>query len=113
MPYIKVKTNKKIMNDQEERMKNRLGELIEILGKQERWLMCEFVPECKLYFQGKNSEAIAYVEVKVYGSCDSQKYDIMTGEITKLLSQELDIKASNVYINYSEFDNWGWNGSNF
>ena len=44
---------------------------------------------------------------------DSQKYDIMTGEITKLLSQELDIKASNVYINYSEFDNWGWNGSNF
>lgn len=33
MPYIKVKTNKKIMNDQEERMKNRLGELIEILGK--------------------------------------------------------------------------------
>ena len=113
MPYVQVRTNKKIINGQEVRMKEKIGELIKILGKQESWLMCEFVPECKMYFQGKNSEPIAYVDIKIYGSCDSQKYNMMTQEITNLLNKELEIRPDNIYVSYSEFENWGWNGNNF
>ena len=39
-------------------------------------------------------------------------YDDMTKELTKIVSQELDIPASNVYIKYEECDIWGYNGIN-
>ena len=80
MPYIQTRTNIKIDKEKEKAIKERLGEAIRILGKSEDWLMVEFVPECNLYFRGRNDELIAYVDVKLLGK--STEYNTMTGAIT-------------------------------
>ena len=113
MPYIQIRTNKEITKEQELQIKARLGEAIEIVGKSESWLMVEFVPNCNMYFKGDNSNDIAYVDVKLYGRSDASSYNNMTREVSSILNETLGIDASNIYLSYAEFANWGWNGNNF
>ena len=113
MPYIQTRTNCGIDKEREIRIKERLGEAIRILNKSEDWLMVEFVPDCKMYFQGRDDELIAYVDVKIYGRCDNEHANNMTDAITDILEQELGIKRNCIYVSYGEFDKWGWNGRNF
>lgn len=113
MPYIQTRTNCKIDKEKELKIKERLGEAIEILHKSEEWLMIEFVPECNMYFRGTDEELIAYVDIKIYGRANTEDYEKMTQVVTNILSTDLEIKPDNIYISYSEYSNWGWNGHNF
>ena len=114
MPMISTKTNVTISPEQELTLKSRLGEAISILsGKSERWLMLSFEDKCLLYFQGNNSNPIAYVEVKVFGRIDYSQSNKLTAKICEIFGDVLDIAASNVYIKYEEVEMWGWNGGNF
>ena len=114
MPMISTKTNVTISPEQELTLKSRLGEAISILsGKSERWLMLSFEDKCHLYFQGNNSNPIAYVEVKVFGRIDYSQSNKLTEKICEIFGEVLNIDASNVYIKYEEVEMWGWNGGNF
>jgi len=112
MPFISLKTNQTINSSTETNLKNKFGIAIKILGKTEDWLMLDFIDEQKMYFKGSSSEGIAFLEVKIYGKACKMAYDDMTKELTKIVSQELDIPASNVYVKYEECDMWGYNGIN-
>lgn len=113
MPFIEIKTNKEITKEKELKIKARLGEAISILNKSESWLMIEFKDNCKLYFKGLDTEGIAYIAINLYGAGSKEAYNKMTGEVTNLISSELDISPGNIYVSYQEYDNWGQNGSNF
>ena len=113
MPYIQTGTNCNISKEKEIAIKEKLGRAITLLGKSEDWLMVEFVPNCNLYFKGKDDEIFAYVDVKLYGRSNNEAYNSMTGAISEVLNTELGILPSNVYVSYSEFENFGWNGRNF
>ncbi len=113
MPYIQIRTNVSIAKQKELSIKEKLGEAISILHKSEDWLMIEFVPECKMYFGGEDSKDVAYVDIKIYGTGDSNSFTLMTERVTEILNVELGILLENIYISYGEFSNWGWNGSNF
>ena len=113
MPFIEIKTNKEITKEKELKIKARLGEAISILNKSESWLMIEFKDNCHLYFKGIDTDGIAYIAINLYGAGRREAYNKMTGEVTSLISSELDISPSNIYVSYQEYDNWGWNGSNF
>ena len=75
--------------------------------------MLSFEDKCHLYFQGNNSNPIAYVEVKVFGRIDYSQSNKLTAKICEIFGDVLDIDASNVYIKYEEVEMWGWNGGNF
>ena len=111
MPFIQTRTNIDISREKEENIKRRLGEAAIIIGKSESWLMCEFVPNCNMYFRGNNDKPIAYIDVRLYGR--SNNYNEMTKELTNIANSELGISPDNIYVSYSEHDNWGWNGNNF
>jgi phenylpyruvate tautomerase PptA (4-oxalocrotonate tautomerase family) len=114
MPFINTKTNVSIPRDKEESIKEKLGKAIELIpGKSEGWLMVSFEEQCTLYFKGKGDSAIAFVEVKLFGSANKGAYDKLTSAITNILNEELDIEPSQIYIKYEEVSHWGWNGSNF
>ncbi len=113
MPYIQTRTNAGISKEQEIKIKEKLGEAITVLGKSESWLMVEFVPECKMYFQGKDDNLIAYVDIKIYGKSNSESYNNMTALVTEIINTELGIAENHIYVSYGEYDNWGWNGRNF
>ena len=113
MPYIGVKTSVDITAEKEAVLKAKMGKAVETLpGKSERWLMCEFTDSCRLWLSGSDAPA-AFVEVKLYGKADSAVYERMSGIICIILADELEIPSDRVYITYSEFTDWGWNGSNF
>ena len=113
MPYIKIRTNKKVEDSKAEEIKKKLGEDITILGKSESWLMVDIDDNAdKLYFRG-NKDDIAYVEVKLFGRADASHYNSMTERITENINNNLSIDSDKIYVSYYETSNWGWNGNNF
>jgi phenylpyruvate tautomerase PptA (4-oxalocrotonate tautomerase family) len=114
MPFIQTKVSIKITEKTEKAIKAELGKAIEIFpGKSENWLMLSFEDCCRLYFQGKNDQPIAFVEVKLFGKATDEEYSKMTATITDILKRRLDISPDHIYIKYEEVANWGWNGKNF
>lgn len=113
MPYIHTRTNTKISKEQEVKIKSRLGTAISLLNKSEEWLMVDFSDSCHMYFSGSEKENVAYIDIKIYGKGNRESYNNMTKEVTNIISEELDILPNCIYISYSEYENWGWNGSNF
>lgn len=113
MPYISTKTNTVISKEKEIILKEKFGKAISILGKSEGWLMLNFEDEQELWFKGKNDMSIAMVEISLFGKASDSAYDRMTGELTKIISQELNISPDCIYVKYDEVKYWGWNGNNF
>lgn len=113
MPFIDSKITTKLTKEQKEAVKSKLGKAVSILHKGETYLMVGFQDEYELYFGGKKLEKGAYVSVSLFGKASSADYNRMTGEICRILSEELGIPSANVYVTYHGLSDWGWNGSNF
>ncbi len=114
MPFINSKITNKITKEQETEIKTRLGQTIALIpGKSEQWLMLAFEPETAMYFRGDNSEAIAFVEVSVYGNENSEAFEQLTAAICNIYKEVLNIAPDHVYVKYETTKNWGWNGANF
>lgn len=113
MPFIDAKVTVSLGEEKKETIKSRLGEAVSLLHKGESYLMVGFQENYTLYLGGKRLDRGAYVEVSLFGSASSSDYSRMTGEICKILGEELGIPASAVYVTYHGLSDWGWNGSNF
>ena len=74
MPFINSKVSVEITKQQQQQLKEQLGEAIcAIRGKSESWLMLNFEDNQRMYFRGSDSEPIAFIDVKIYGRDDIQK----------------------------------------
>ncbi len=112
MPFINVKLNSILTEDKEKNIKEKLGKAISILpGKSESVLMINFEDKCRMYFHG-NKQPMAYVGVNLFKKSPQSAYDEFTKEVTKILQDELHIDPSEIFIKYSETENWGWQGKN-
>lgn len=113
MPFINLKTNAKIQDNDKNFIKSKLGDLIKILpGKSEAWLMIDLNDNQTMFFKGSD-EKCAIVEVKIYGNAPESSLDKFTGEITSLISTKLGIDSSRIYVAYFPTENWGYAGHNF
>lgn len=114
MPFINTKVSVTVTPEQETALKTQLGKAISIIrGKSEAWLMLHLEDNCRMYFRGDNSQPIAFVEVKLFGSATSQEYAQLTERITQILSDTLGIAPDHIYVKYEEVEYWGYNGHNF
>ena len=113
MPFIDSKVTVSLPEEKKEAIKTRLGEAISVLNKSETYLMVGFEDNYDLYMGGKKLEKGAYVSVSLFGQASSSAYSEMTGEICKILSEELGIPGDEIYVTYHGVNDWGWNGSNF
>lgn len=113
MPFINVKTNVSVSKEKITEIKSKLGQSITAIpGKSEAWLMVGIEPEYCLFFKGTDEPA-AMVEVSVYGSASSSALDNLTAKITDIVTSNLDISPSRIYVKYDLTPHWGWNGGNF
>lgn len=113
MPYIHTKTNVSISVEKEVVLKTEFGKAISLIpGKSERWLMLNFTDSEHIWFAGDNSPA-AMLEVEIFGKASDLAYDSLTQKLTEIISAELAISPSRVYVKYEEIEHWGWNSSNF
>lgn len=114
MPYIEAKFSSKLDDSKITALKEGFGKAIECIpGKSESWLMVNIEDGKNLFFQGNADGDTAYLSVSIFGSADKKNYDALTGELCKLISSVTKTAPNRIYITYTEYDKWGWNGSNF
>ena len=113
MPMINSKITVGLTPEKRDALARELGKAISILGKPESYLMLGFEPDASLYFAGEKVEKGAFVQVQLYGGENPEACDRMTGKICEIFGAELGIPGDRIYITYSGFKNWGWNGRNF
>ncbi len=113
MPFIHTRVNRPISQEAEKAMLKQLGDAVSLLGKSENWLMLQFEDNCRMYFKGDCSKALAFVGVKLYGKADKEAYQRFTAEATRILGDVLSVPADGVYVEYEETEHWGWQGENF
>ncbi|MBP5430733.1 phenylpyruvate tautomerase MIF-related protein [Ruminococcus sp.] len=113
MPFINVKTNVSVSDEQKISIKSAMGRAITAIpGKSESWLMVGIEPEYDLWFKGEDAPA-AMVEVSIYGSTSSNALVTLTSHITGILTDNIGIPSDRIYVKYTSTNDWGWNGSNF
>ncbi len=114
MPYIETVTTKTINSENEKNLRERMGSAIEcIKGKSERWLMLSFRDGCRMAFSGDCKNDCAILSVSLFGTASNEEYDVLTRELTEILSKELAIPKTRIYVKYTEISHWGYNGENF
>ena len=113
MSFIDSKITVPVTQEKRDAIKSRLGKALSLINKPESYLMVGFEDGYDLYFAGRKLEKGAYVSVSVYGDVQPAACDRMTGEICRILEEELGIPGNNVYVTYHGVHDWGWNGSNF
>ena len=114
MPFIDTKLNIRLSKEKEAVLKEKLGEAIATFaGKSEYWLMLNFTDNSRMWFRGEKDFPMAMVEIRVFGSADSETCNKMTAAVCEVFAEVLGIRADRVYVSYSFHNEWGWNGENF
>ena len=114
MPFIETKTSKEISLSQEAKMRRELGSAIEIFkGKSEAWLMLSFVGGARMAFKGETEPECAMISVELLGKATSAEYDAFTKAVTEIASDALGLAPDRIYVKYTEYAHWGYNGENF
>ena len=113
MPFIDCKISRKLNDTQKDRLKSELGKKISLMHKPESYLMVGICDGYDLYFAGKKLENGAYIGVKLFGKPSAGDCERMTAAVCNVLSDELGIDGSAVYVTYQGITDWGFDGSNF
>lgn len=114
MPFIETLTSVAVDTAKEKAIKEKLGEAISLLpGKSERWLMLRTEGSCRMAFAGDDKTPCAMVKVDLFGAADDRSADALTAKITEILSLELGIPPTRIYVRYAATDTWGFAGENF
>lgn len=112
MPNIQIQTNTTVAIPTAKELKAALGKAIETIpGKTEAWLMVEIMDNVNMCFQGKD-DPCALAHVELLGSASEAVYGKMTAVLTKILGDALGVSPDRIYVKYTEYPRWGWNGSN-
>ena len=114
MPYIKVTTTAKVSDQTAAALKADFGKAIENFpGKSEQWLMVAVADNTRMWIRGDNSADTAMVDVELLGSVNASASEKMTADVCRILADRLGIAPDRVYVKYTGYANWGWNGNNF
>ena len=114
MPFINVKTNTKLSDEQKSEIENRLSSAISILpGKSYHYLMIAVEDDIAMMFRGETAFSMAMVEVKLFGSSSPSAYQKLTAEICGILYDVARIDGKNCYVKFSEVEHWGYDGTMF
>lgn len=114
MPYINLKTTKKVTDEQALAVKSAFGKAIECFpGKSEAYLMVGIEDGIRMWFRGDDADDTAIVDVDLLGTVNPDAAEKMTGVVCNILEDELGIAPGRIYVKYSGYKDWGWNKSNF
>lgn len=113
MPYIEAKVTVPVSPEKKEALKASFGKAVSLIQKPESWLMVGIEDSRDLWFAGERLEKGAYVSVSAFGSPSRSDCSKMAAELTRILTQELSIPGSRIYITFHPVENWSWNGNLF
>lgn len=113
MPYIHVRTTEKLDEIKKEVIERKLTEAITLIpGKSARTFMCSIEDEVSFMFHNEKAPT-AFVEVKLLGKSTKDAYGKLTAEVCKILDEEIGVSGEFCYVQFTEVENWGFNGYMF
>jgi phenylpyruvate tautomerase PptA (4-oxalocrotonate tautomerase family) len=111
MPTIQVKSTVVLNQAVKDAVKSEFGQAIALIpGKSEQWLMVLFEKVDALYFQSVENANAALVEVGIKGHASRDDFGKLGAEITAILVKHTDLQADSIYIAFTEYDNYAYNG---
>jgi len=111
MPYLSITTSKTLTPNEKEALKSRAGELIALIpGKSESVTMITIDDSKAMYFRGETCDC-AYINVKLYKESPFEAKKAFAESFTKAVTEETGIQSGDIFLNYSEYENWASGGS--
>ncbi len=112
MPVINVTTSKELTLDQMEKIRVAITEEIcKIPGKRAKATMVIFADKMHMYFGDKKHDACAFVQISAYGEVAMENKKEITEKISQHLEDLAEIQKTDIFLNFSEYANWGAGGS--
>lgn len=110
MPFIRITTNRKLTLHQEIQIKEELGKLITIIpNKKEENLMIHMEDNQIMYFKGEDEKCMM-VSIALYKESPLESKQLFACELIKMLEAVTTIPASQQYVSFMEYPNWGKQG---
>jgi hypothetical protein len=107
MPYIAVNTSLKLTAAQKEKVKTEFGRLIAIIPtKTEAGLLVDFSDGHTMYRAGTEAPC-AFIDLRLFGKAETEPKKRFTQETFEMLNKELGLEIARMYLNITEFENWG------
>ena len=75
--------------------------------------MLSFVGGARMAFRGETEPECAIISVELLGKGSSDEYDSFTKAVTDIVSENLSLSPDRIYVKYTEYAHWGYNGENF
>lgn len=114
MPYIEAKMSFKLEDAQKDDLHKKLEDVISgAFSKPKSYIMTNIEDSQRLYMAGNRVEKGAYISVKSLGSISKSACQTATQQICDMLSADLGVDTSKVYITYHPVDLWGHDGYMF
>ena len=111
MPYIAINTTMELSAAQKERIKAELGRLMPIIPtKTEAGLLIDFSGGRTMYKAGAEVSG-AFIDLRLFRKSDFEPKKKYTEEVFQMLERELGLSKDNMYLNITEFENWGSAGT--
>lgn len=113
MPFVLLKTNVTVSDQQATALKQQLGQAIALIPNvSEQSLLFGIEDTHRFYLKGKE-QAVAYVEISVFNNPQHQGYAKLTSVISQFIGQILDIPNHHIYLKYKDISAWGVGGYYF
>ena len=110
MPYIAVNVSEIISDAKKETIKAELGRLITIIPeKTEAVTMIDFSDSRTMYMAGKKVQGV-FIDVRLWHKADFEAKKQFSEKTFDMLEKELGLKKENMYLNITEFNEWGSRG---
>lgn len=111
MPFITIRTNKKVNKEQELKIKSGLGKAISFVpGKSEESLMVMFEDKSSIYLRGDGDKPMAFLDVAIFGNEMHQGYQEFSLYTTRLINEVLQINPNDIFIDYRDIPIFGVGG---
>ena len=114
MPYIAAKISFKLEDNQKDILHKKLEDVISsTFSKPKCYIMTNIEDAATLYMGGNRIEKGAYISVKSLGTISKSASQTATQQICDILTADLGVDTSKVYITYHPVDLWGHDGYMF
>ena len=111
MPFLVSKVNIPVSSEQEQKLKARLGQTIELVpGKGEEYLLLCVEDQCRFWHRGDNSRSMGYLTVSIFGNENHAGYREFSAAVTDIYRDLFEIAPEDFYIKFDDITAWSVGG---
>jgi len=110
MPLVNIKINYTLTDEQKSQIEKGIVNILENLGKSDKWLMVFVEDNIRIYFRGVNNVHSAGITLAVYKEIEDESAEKFISGATELISDCTDIEKNRIEVIIQPVSQWGLGG---